>query len=275
MGGSRIVVGLRRGGEEFPIDASISQLSDGEAKYYTVILRDVSERVRAHEALAQSKEELRELASAASSAREQEQSRIARELHDELAQAMSALKMDIKIIRGASSPSDPAFAKRLDRMDSQIDATIAAMRRIAADLRPLALDDLGLIPAIEALVHDFERRTGVQCELALGDPDLALPGPHATAVFRIVQESLTNVVKHAKASAVEVIISTESDAITVTVRDDGVGFSTSKPRKPQSYGLLGVRERAYLLGGQTRIVSAPGSGTEIEVRLPRDAAMPT
>jgi signal transduction histidine kinase len=124
-------------------------------------------------------------------------------------------------------------------------------------------------------VHDFERRTGVRCELALGDPDLALPGPHATAVFRIVQESLTNVVKHAKASAVEVIVATESDAITVTIRDDGVGFSTSNPRKPQSYGLLGVRERAYLLGGQTRIVSAPGSGTEIEVRLPRDAAMPT
>ncbi|HEX4598917.1 MAG TPA: PAS domain S-box protein [Burkholderiaceae bacterium] len=274
MGGSRVVVGLRRSGEEFPIDASISQLNDGEAKYYTVILRDVSERVRAHEALAQSREELREMASAASSAREQEQTRIARELHDEVAQAMSALKMDIKIIRGASSPADAAFAKRLDRMESQIDTTIAAMRRIAADLRPLALDDLGLIPAIEALVHDFERRTGVRCELALGDPDVALPAPHATAVFRIVQESLTNVVKHAKASTVEVVLAADDHAITVTVRDDGVGFSTSDPRKPQSYGLLGVRERAYLLGGETRILSAPGSGTEIEVRMPISADKP-
>jgi len=271
MGGSRVVTGLRRSGEEFPIDASISQLSEGDAKFYTVILRDVSERVRAHDALARSKDELRELASASSSAREQEQSRIARELHDELAQAMSALKMDIKIIRGASTQADATLAKRLDRMETQIDATIAAMRRIAADLRPLALDDLGLIPAIESLVHDFERRTGLHCELALADPELELPATHATAVFRIVQESLTNVVKHAKAHAVEVVVGAEPDAITVTVRDDGVGFATSDPRKPQSYGLLGVRERAYLLGGETRIVSAPGAGTEIEVRLPREA----
>ena len=91
-------------------------------------------------------------------------------------------------------------------------------------------------------------------------------------MFRIVQESLTNVAKHAKASRVEVVIGAEHDAITVTVRDDGVGFSTSDPRKPQSYGLLGVRERAYLLGGETRIISAPDGGTEIEVRLPRQAA---
>jgi PAS domain S-box-containing protein len=272
MGGSRVVTGLRRNGEEFPIDASISQLTDGDAKFYTVILRDVSERVRAQQALERSKDELRELASAASSAREQEQSRIARELHDEVAQAMSTLKMDIKLVRQGSPQTDAGLATRLDRMEAQIDATIAAMRRIAADLRPLALDDLGLIPAIESLVHDFERRTRVRCELAVADPELALPGPQATAVFRIVQESLTNVAKHAKASGVEVVIGVEHDAITVTVRDDGVGFSTSEPRKPQSYGLLGVRERAYLLGGDTSIISAPGGGTEIEVRLPRQAA---
>jgi PAS domain S-box-containing protein len=274
MGGSLVVTGLRRSGEEFPIDASISQLSDGQAKFYTVILRDVSERVRAHEALAQSKEELRELAGAASSAREQEQSRIARELHDELAQAMSALKMDIKFIRDGRSATDAFTGKRLDRMEAQIDSTIAAMRRIAADLRPLALDDLGLIPAIESLAQDFQRRTGIRCELALGDPDLALPGSHATGVFRIVQESLTNVAKHAKASTVEIIVVTDDSEIAVTVRDDGVGFSTSTPRKPQSYGLLGVRERAYLLGGVTRIVSAPGEGTEVEVRLPLQSGDP-
>jgi two-component system sensor histidine kinase UhpB len=272
MAGARVVTGLRRNGEEFPIDASISQLGDGDAKFYTVILRDVSERVQAHEALARSKEELRELASAANSAREQEQSRIARELHDELAQAMSALKMDLKILRGSPPQADAAISHRLDRMEAQIDATIAAMRRIAADLRPLALDDLGLIPAIEALVQDFERRTNMHCELALDDPDLALPGPHATALFRIVQESLTNVAKHAKASTVEVVINTDGEGVSISVRDDGVGFSTSDPRRPQSYGLLGIRERAYLLGGTTHVTSAPGKGTEIEVRLPRPAA---
>ena len=273
MAGARVVMGLRRNGEEFPIDASISQLTDGTSRFYTVVLRDVSERARALESLARSKEELRELASAASSAREHEQSRIARELHDELAQAMSALKMDLSLIRSSSSGEDVSLAKRLDRMEAQIDATIAAMRRIAADLRPLTLDDLGLAPAIESLVQDFQRRSGVRCELVIADPDLELPGAHATAVFRIVQESLTNVGKHAKASNVEVVIGEDPEGIIVAVRDDGVGFAIDGPRKPQSYGLLGVRERAYLLGGQTRIVSAPGKGTEIEVRLPHAAAL--
>jgi PAS domain S-box-containing protein len=271
MGESRVVMGLRRNGEEFPIDASISQLRDNAPTLYTVILRDVTERVRDHEALARSKEELRELAAAASSAREQEQSRIARELHDELAQAMSTLKMDVSLIRDTVAGGDASLAKRLDRMDTQIDATIAAMRRIASDLRPLTLDDLGLVAAIESLVHEFQRRTGIACELAIADPDIDVPGPHATAIFRIVQESLTNVGKHARATRVEVTIAHEDDTIGVTVRDDGVGFDPQDPRKPNSYGLLGVRERAYLLGGRTHIASTPGRGTEIEVRLPLEA----
>jgi PAS domain S-box-containing protein len=267
MGSARVVTGLRRGGEEFPIDASISQLEVDGAKFYTVILRDVSERVRALDALARSKDELRELASMVSTAREQEQTRIARELHDELAQSMSALKMDIKLMRVSSGP-DAALVRRLDRMEAQIDTTIAAMRRIAADLRPLTLDDLGLVPAIESLVQEFSRRSGVRCELAVSDGEMQIPPAHATAVFRIVQESLTNVAKHAMASLVEVVISADPGAVTVTVRDDGVGFSTGDPRKPQSFGLLGTRERAFLLGGETRVTSAPGEGTEIEARLP-------
>jgi len=274
MGGSLVVTGLRRNGEEFPIDASISQLTEGDAKFYTVILRDVSERALALDALARSREELRQLASAASAAREQEQARVARELHDELAQSMSALKMDVKLMRTVAPRDDLATTRRLDRMETQIDATIAAMRRIASDLRPLTLDDLGLVAAIEALAQEFKRRSGVQCELAISDADLVLPPAHATAVFRIVQESLTNVAKHAMASAVEVVLQAEPEAIIVTVRDDGVGFSTSDPRKPQSFGLLGVRERASLLGGEIRVNSTPGQGTEIEVRLPFEVARP-
>jgi PAS domain S-box-containing protein len=274
MAGSRVVTGLRRDGEEFPIDASISQLREEGHVFFTVVLRDVSERVRGHEALARSREELRELATAANSAREQEQARIARELHDELAQSLSTLKMDIALIRSAPTGGDAVLGKRLDRMEKQIDGTIAAMRRIAADLRPLALDDLGLVPAIEALVDDFERRTGLRCELAIGDERLALPDAHATAVFRIIQESLTNVSKHARATRVEVIVESDDEAVTVSVHDDGAGFASDGPRKPQSFGLLGIRERAYLLGADMRVTSAPGAGTEIEVRLPRRAPGP-
>jgi PAS domain S-box-containing protein len=274
-GGARVVTGLRRNGEEFPIDASISQLVDGNAKFFTVILRDVSERVQALESLARSREELRELASASISAREQEQTRIARELHDELAQSMATLKMDIVLIRATAAGRDDGLARRLDRMESQIDTTIASMRRIAADLRPPVLDDLGLRAAVEALVEGFRRGSTKRYVLSLDKLTRDLPPSHATAVFRIIQESLTNVSKHAKASNVEVAVSTDDDGVTVVVRDDGVGFAMDAPRNPQSYGLLGVRERAYLLGGEARVTSAPDRGTSVEVRLPYVATMAT
>jgi len=274
MGGARVVTGLRRNGEEFPIDASISQLREGDAKLYTVILRDVSERVRALERLAQSREELRELASAASTAREDEKARIARELHDEIAQSMSALKMDIGLVRGSPAGADPALAKRLDRMEAQIIQTIASMRRIAADLRPLSLDDLGLVAAVETLAQSFERRSGVLVRLAVDEPDLRLPPVLATTIYRIIQESLTNIGKHAKAANVDVLIARAGDRIKVTVSDDGVGFAPDAARKPQSYGLLGIRERAYLLKGEASIQSAPGKGTTITVALPVDGAPP-
>ena len=267
MGGARVVTGLRRNGEEFPIDASISQLVEGNAKFYTVILRDVSERVQALDSLARSKEELRLLAGAAISAREHEQKRIARELHDELAQSMSVLKMDITLIRASGSDGDAARGKRLDRMEAQVDTTIAAMRRIAADLRPLVLDDLGLAAALGSLVNNF-RREGMRCELTLPAENLELPAAHASAVFRIVQESLTNVSKHAKASRVDVAVAIDGDNVDVKIVDDGVGFPSDAPRKAESYGLLGVRERAYLLGGEAHVMSAPGLGTRVEVRLP-------
>ena len=274
MGGTRVVTGLRRNGEEFPLDASISQLTERNAKFYTVILRDVSERVQALDSLARSKEELRQLASAAISAREQEQRRIARELHDELAQSMSALKMDVALIRASASNADGVLAKRLDRMEVQIDATIAAMRRIAADLRPLVLDDLGLAAALASLVKEFGRQNKIHCELALPDHDLDLPVAHASAVYRIVQESLTNIGKHARASRVEVTVTVDDEKVDVNVSDDGVGFATDAPRKSDSYGLLGVRERAFLLGGEARVTSAPGRGTRVEVRLPSIATIP-
>ncbi len=273
MGGQRIVTGLRRGGDEFPIDASISQITENDRKLYTVILRDVTDRVRAEEALRRSKEELQELASAANSVREQEKSRIARELHDELAQALTALKMDATWVAERLPPAEKALAGKLAAMQAMLDSTVAATRRISADLRPLMLDDLGLVPAAEWLVQNFSERTGIHCELAVGVPDLELAEPYASAVFRILQESLTNVARHAQASRVEVALDRQDGAVTLMVRDNGRGFSPADPRKPNSFGLMGLRERAYLLGGEVEVASGRGRGTTIEVRIPiRQAA---
>ena len=272
MGGSRIVSGLRRNGEEFPLDAAISQVTDGGGRFYTVILRDISERVKAHDALRRSKEELQELSATAHVAREQEKARIARELHDELGQALTMLQMDVAWCKARAPAELPEYATRLVRMEKLLSSTVAATRRIAADLRPLMLDDLGLAPAVEWLVENFTQRTGVPCTLAIADPELELPSLQSNAVFRIVQEALTNIAKHAKATRADVSIGCDGDHVVVRVHDDGAGFSPVAPRKPNSFGLVGLRERAALLRGEARIASGDGAGTTIEVRLPLPAS---
>jgi PAS domain S-box-containing protein len=266
MGQQRIVVGLRRNGEEFPIDASISQIEEHGRHFYTVILRDVTERVRAEEALRASREEIKELALAANNVREQEKSRVARELHDELGQALTALKIDVVWMKQNLSAPTAQLAGKLTEMQLLVDGTVAATRRISSDLRPLVLDDLGLAAAVEWLVQSFTTRTGVACELAVSS-ELELQDPYATTVFRVLQESLTNIAKHAEATQVEVSLHREGARTVLHVADDGRGFDTSAPRKSGSFGLLGMRERAALLGGEIKIDSAPGKGTRLELRI--------
>ena len=272
MGHARVVAGLRRNGEEFPIEASISQLVEDGQRYFTVILRDVTARVRAEKALSKSRDEIQSLALAASTAREQEKSRIARELHDELGQALTALKIDVGWLREHLGEPPLEVALKIDAMQSLLDGTVAAARRISSDLRPLMLDDLGLTAAAEWLVHNFTQRTGIPCELAMGRGDLDLPDPYATTVFRVLQECLTNVAKHADATRVDVTLERDADEVFLTVRDDGRGFSPDAPRSPGSFGIIGLRERTYLVGGEVEIESAPDRGTKVALRVPLSGA---
>jgi PAS domain S-box-containing protein len=260
MGDGTVIHGLRKSGEEFPMEASISQLDIPEGKLFTVILRDVTERIRAQEDLAA-------FASEASAIREQEKSRVARELHDELAQSLTALKMDTIWVRENLGADALVIDRKLGEMLSMLDGSVAATRRIAADLRPLVLDDLGLMPAIEWLVQNFTQRTGIACELD-ADEELELHEPYATAVFRIVQESLVNVAKHSKAKRVKVVMDLAGREMLLSVQDDGVGFAPAAGRKPNSLGLAGLRERAQLLKGTIRLQSQPGRGTTVEARIP-------
>ena len=260
MSGSTVVYGQRANGDEFPVDASISQLNAPEGKLYTVILRDVTERVRAQEDLAA-------LAKQAAAIREQEKSRVARELHDELAQMLTAIKMDTMWLKDQVGSQPTAVGEKIAGMLPMIDAAVASTRRIAADLRPLVLDDLGLVAAIEWLAQSFQQRSGVPCELDVDD-DAELGEPYATAVFRIVQESLTNVAKHAQARVVSVAVRKVDDGVRLRVCDDGVGFDARASRKPGSLGIAGLRERVQLLQGSARIESSPGRGTTVEAFIP-------
>ncbi len=260
MGGHNLVHGQRRSGEEFPVEASISQLMTEEGRLYTVILRDVTERVRAQE-------ELAAYAAQASAIREQEKARVARELHDELAQSLTALKMDTIWVRDNLCGESAQAQTRIAAMLTMLDGAVASTRRIAADLRPLVLDDLGLAAAIEWAVQNFTQRHQVACTLEM-DEGMELREPYATAVFRIVQESLVNVAKHAAATQVVVRVTLEGDQVTLQVRDNGRGFDVGAPRKAASLGLAGLRERAHLLKGTLQIDSVPGTGTTVQATIP-------
>ena len=231
------------------------------------LVNEVLERKRAEAALEHSREELRELATIGTSAREQENRRIARELHDELCQTLAASRLALELVSERNE-----LKAELAPVHSLLDEAVVATRRIAADLRPLVLDDLGLVAAADWLAQNFRQRHGIECELSVEPPDLDLDEPQATAVFRIMQESLNNIGRHAHASRARVSLTRHDDHVLLIVQDNGVGFDLSTPRKLNSFGLSGLRERAYLVAGEVAIESSPGYGTSIKVRIPLPVA---
>lgn len=258
-GGARTMRGLRRSGEAFPVEASVSEAQTPVGRLRTIIARDVSELHRTREIMAK-------LSRQAAGAREQEKARIARELHDELAQTLSTLKLQARSL-AARLPGDAQAQADLGEMVAMLDDGVAATRRIAADLRPMILDDLGLHAAIRSLADNFTRRTGVQCILHIPGAH-GIEEPLATAAFRIVQEALQNVSKHARATVVRVGVTQNDDVLEVSIDDDGAGFASEQPRRAEALGLVGLRERAQLLQGTLEVDSAPGRGTRILATLP-------
>ncbi|VWB12617.1 sensor histidine kinase [Burkholderia lata] len=274
MGRQRVLFGLRANGDEFPIEASISQIRDASGKLYTVMLRDITERLRAENALKQSREELRELSANLQNVREEEKTRIARELHDDLGQQLTALKMDLSVVEqqlrvpGRTQP-DEDVQSHLQGMRRLIDATVASVRRIAADLRPVMLDDLGLVPAIEWLANDFTNRYGIDVERHIETGGLSFTSAGATTLFRIVQEALTNVARHADATRVALRLDVEEGFCVLRVADNGRGSTPGGPaHEDKSFGLIGIRERAHMLGGTVTIDTALARGFSITVAFP-------
>ena len=274
MGKQRVLYGLRANGEEFPIEASISQIRDGGGKLYTVMLRDVTERVRADEELKVSQQELRNLSANLQKVREEEKTRIARELHDDLGQQLTALKMDLSSVEQSLETNDavaPTVVGQLRGMRRLIDTTVASARRIAADLRPVMLDDLGLMPAIDWLINDFTTRYGIEVErrIEIGATQFSRNG--GTTVFRILQEALTNIARHAEATQVTVTLAVTGEHCLLRIADNGRGATQgadANGTREKTFGLLGIRERAHILGGSVSIETALQRGFTITVNLP-------
>jgi len=268
MGDVTTLWALRSDGEEFPIEASISQAGEPGQRYYTVILRDITLRKQHEDALKRQQQELRELSARVLEAREEEKTRIARELHDELGQLLTALKMDLTWLR--ERLQDRELVKKADEMGEMLDKTVGSTRRISADLRPLMLDDLGLADAAGWLVDDFGKRSGVRCEFKLaGNGALEnVSKAVATAVYRALQESLTNIARHAGAKHAWVILAAEDGVVHFEVEDDGRGIAPEDLAKARSLGLKGMRERVTYLGGSLEIARVPRGGTRVRARMP-------
>lgn len=276
----------RKDGREVDVEVTISPIRrhDGSVAGTSAIYSDITERKRmeadmhrllheqqrADALVRESRDRLRELSSALQTIREEEKTRIARELHDELGQALTALKMDTAALEAELNldPAQDALRKRTEGMKQLIDATVTSVRRIAADLRPVMLDNLGLAPTLEWLAKEFSGRSGIRIDLDIPDEDMGMNGDAATAIFRIVQEALTNVSRHAGADWVGIEVRRRSGNVVVRISDNGKGFTEADTRKERSFGLLGMRERAYVLGGELTVSSPAQKGTQIEVVIP-------
>ncbi|MDO9313559.1 MAG: PAS domain S-box protein [Burkholderiaceae bacterium] len=257
----------RLDGSHCDVDIAMAALPCHERTVLQMVITDISQRTQERLLLERSRQELRNLSAKLVDLREAERRHIARELHDELGQRLSLIKMELTSLTKAQQR---AKEDRISEMLEMVDDTVAAVRRIATDLRPMMLDDLGLSAALEWLTHESERRMGIRIELKLDEQALPTSEPGSITIFRIVQEALTNVARHAHASHVLIEVKRHGDGLALTIEDNGIGFSDRSRGKKGSLGLIGIRERVGLLGGDLEIGNAASGGGRIIVTMPME-----
>jgi signal transduction histidine kinase len=261
---------LREGATDYVLKGSLTRLMPAVRRALSEAGQR-REREQAEEGLRRSHDQLRALTGHLQFVREEERTRIAREVHDELGQALTGLKLDLAWLSG-KVPGARGVQGKIKAMCGQIDMTIHAVRRIATELRPGVLDSLGLAAAIEWQAAEFQERTGIRCETRLDVTESIWEESFSTACFRIFQETLTNIIRHANATLVEVRLSQDDHELTLTVRDNGRGITDREIAHSRSIGLIGMRERAAQAGGEILFTGVPGRGTTVTLRAPLPAA---
>ncbi len=257
----------RKDGALFPAEVSLAPLQTHRGILNMAVIRDVSVRKKFENDLQASRQQLRELAANREATREAERKHIAREVHDELGQILTALRIDLSVLKIQLANDNPAMETRLQNMKDLVDQGIHAVRNVAVSLRPSALD-MGLVPAIEWLCDHHAKHGGTKFEFRPAEDHVAIDEVRAVIIFRIVQESLTNVARYAKATRVLVTVERGQNELVVMVKDDGQGFDVDTIGRTKTFGLLGMRERAIALGGVMEVDSSVGSGTQIVVKIP-------
>lgn len=260
---------MRVDGSEVEISLSVAALHDDEGRAIGTIalIADIGERKRSEREITESREQLRALSAHTGKAIEAERARIARELHDQVGGTLTALRSELDGLRKRID-TDPALAKRVQSMDKLIDTAMTASISMSRSLRPSMLDH-GVYPALEWQAREFEERTGTSCRVTCNDEEASLDMEQSTALYRVFQEALTNVAKHAKASRVTVELFISSSTVTLEVRDDGCGLAGGALGKRESFGVRGMLERVRGLGGWLDVSGQPGDGTTVMVSIPR------
>jgi PAS domain S-box-containing protein len=258
--------GQRRDGSLFPIESTISHGRINGRIQFTAVLRDESERRRAERQMYQLNEQLRELSQSLQAVREQERSLLSQELHDDIGQQLTGLKLDLSWVVNRLKDGREVTLDKVEAMRSALNTCIASVRRMASEMRPIALDDLGFSAALQALCKDLSERSAMPIRLDL-DPRLDIVDRDmGIALYRIIQEALTNVLRHAQAQHVWVTLHCEEDQAKLSVQDDGVGLQADQPRN--GIGLVSMRERVLALGGEFDIHNRPEGGAEVCIRWP-------
>ncbi len=261
---------ISKDGKEYIIEEVRTPLAEMESDLYGVVVafRNITERKQAEQYLKASNERLRALSTQLQNIREEERIAISREVHDELGQALAALKMDLSWLNGRLPAEQEQMHQRIRPMLQLIDKTIQSVRSLCSELRPGILDALGLMAAIEWETGEFQRRTGVKCRLITKIKDFNLGRERNTMIFRILQETLTNISCHAKASNVRVELKNQDGQLIMEVKDNGKGIAQADIADPKSLGILGMQERAHLFRGELDINGISGKGTTVTLRMP-------
>jgi signal transduction histidine kinase len=261
----------RKDGSRVWIDARISRICSASGQLLGVIgtSHDITARKRAEAERDRSIADLQAVSARLNEAREQERLTMARDIHDHLGQALTALKMDVAEVQRRLDAGDTVMVReRMTEMSELLDSAMDDVRRVAAELRPVVLDDLGFVDAVRVYLIDIERRTHLRCVLHTRLTDLPIANSRATALFRILQEALTNVIRHAAATHVDVSLTAEADRVRLIVHDDGRGIPAGAALDPRALGIIGMRDRARLFGGDVVVTGGPGEGTTVTVDLP-------
>jgi PAS domain S-box-containing protein len=272
IGIGREVVGLRKDGTLFPMDLSVGEMRFGARRMFVGVTRDISERKRADEELKSSREQIRAYAQHLDAAVEAERLRMAREIHDDLGQSLTGIKMDLAALRRRLKSAGevavaPVMDQKLGDISAAADATISAVRRIASELRPPLLERVGLDRAVQMQCRMFTERTGTPCEIDLS-PDIALDETRAIGVYRIFQEAMTNIARHGNAPKVRLRLGESAGRLLLEVHNDGRAITETEANDPHSFGLVGMRERARMLGGTVTIHGLEGAGTTVRLEIP-------